>query len=63
MRLLSVQCGKHWRKVEFEMEPNYPIDLMWHTHMLHPLPYASFCDSLFGELLVHGRFSSFLFNI
>jgi len=36
------------------LEPTYPIDLMWHSHMMHPREYERYCgERLMQELLVH----------
>ncbi|XP_061192853.1 uncharacterized protein LOC133201068 [Saccostrea echinata] len=33
--------------------PCYDIDLLWHTHQLHPINYAKVTKSLLGRILVH----------
>ena len=33
--------------------PCYDIDLVWHTHQLHPVDYGKFTKSLLGRLLIH----------
>lgn len=33
--------------------PTYDIDLMWHTHQLHPLSYCNDMVSLLGHVLDH----------
>jgi len=37
------------------LEPTYPIDLMWHVHMMHPGEYGVYCRENLGveDLLVH----------
>jgi len=36
------------------LEPCYAIDLIWHTHMMHPAEYQQYCQkNLLRELLVH----------
>eukprot|EP01089_Gocevia_fonbrunei_P011411 TRINITY_DN2469_c0_g1_i1.p1 TRINITY_DN2469_c0_g1~~TRINITY_DN2469_c0_g1_i1.p1 ORF type:complete len:470 (-),score=71.10 TRINITY_DN2469_c0_g1_i1:73-1482(-) len=35
------------------LEPTYPIDLFWHTHMAHPVEYKNYTESTIGEWLVH----------
>ncbi|XP_062592625.1 uncharacterized protein LOC134254077 [Saccostrea cucullata] len=33
--------------------PCYDIDLIWHTHQLHPIDYARVTKSLLGRILIH----------
>jgi len=38
-----------------KLEPTYPIDLMWHVHMMHPEEYGVYCreNMMVEDLLVH----------
>ena len=40
--------------------PTYAIDLIWHTHMLHPQEYLADCSRLLGTYVSH---SSSLFSL
>lgn len=33
--------------------PNYPIDSIWHQHILDTRAYSEDCDKIFGEMLHH----------
>jgi hypothetical protein len=33
--------------------PNYPIDMIWHQHILDTWAYGKDCDAIFGEMLHH----------
>lgn len=33
--------------------PTYDIDLIWHTHQLHPVSYCKNMDQLLGKILEH----------
>lgn len=33
--------------------PCYDIDIVWHSHQIHPLSYESDCQALLGKLLPH----------
>lgn len=37
----------------FPVVPNYPIDSMWHQHILDTRQYAIDCQAIFGEFLHH----------
>ncbi|KAL8618173.1 hypothetical protein ACOMHN_059180 [Nucella lapillus] len=39
-----------------ELVPCYDMDLMWHTHMLHPLAYKIDTETILGFTLDHNKF-------
>jgi hypothetical protein len=41
------------RHPNFPVVPNYPIDSMWHQHILDTRAYAEDCKAIFGEMLHH----------
>jgi len=39
--------------------PTHVIDLIWHTHMQHPVAYIDYCEKLFGRVLDHDPWPTF----
>lgn len=41
------------RHPDLSVVPNYPIDMMWHQHILDTHAYSKDCSAIFGEMLHH----------
>ena len=49
-----IQMKKHPSTATFFIVPTYPIDFMWHTHILTSIPaYGNDCRSIIGIVLNH----------
>ena len=50
---LYVIKGNQDKGLKFFRVPTYDVDLMWHTHQLHPVTYYSDMMNLLGRVLEH----------